>query len=35
VAATTPVNPFEWFSAKKDWLRAFITFCRQGGFTIW
>jgi hypothetical protein len=31
----TPVNPFEWFSGKKDLLRDFIDFCRQGSFEIW
>jgi hypothetical protein len=33
--ARTPVNPFEWFSGKKDVLRDFVAFCRRGGFAIW
>jgi hypothetical protein len=35
VDATTPVNPYEWFGGKKELLRDFIAFCRQGGFEIW
>jgi len=35
IDVNTPVNPFEWFSGKKDLLRDFIAFCRQGGFEIW
>jgi hypothetical protein len=35
VAAGTPVNPYEWFGGKKDLLRDFIAFCRQGGFELW
>jgi hypothetical protein len=35
VNATTPVNPYEWFSGKKGLLQDFIAFCRQGGFEIW
>jgi hypothetical protein len=34
IDANTPVNPFEWFSGKKDRLREFIAFCRKGGFEI-
>ena len=35
VNATTPVNPYEWFSGKKGLLQDFIAFSRQGGFEIW
>jgi hypothetical protein len=35
VDARTPVNPFEWFSGKKDILLDFIGYCRLGGFEIW
>jgi hypothetical protein len=36
IPAGMPANAFEWFSGKsKPLLVKFITFCRQGGFTIY
>ena len=36
IPAGIPANAFEWFSGKsKPLLVKFITFCRQGGFTIY
>jgi hypothetical protein len=36
VMVGTAVNPFEWFSGdKRQTVKDFIAFCRQGGFEIW